>query len=311
MPSSFQPKGKHCIVTGGNQGLGRSVGLELAKLGAHVTIVARNEDLLRSTTAELEEMRLEENQRFEWVSADLTNKEKAIEAIRTSEERHGSIPDYVFLCAGASFPGMFVEQDADELASNMSIVYHTALYTSHAAIRRMVEGGKPKGCKIIFVASVLSFMGIVGYSGYCASKYALRGLADVLRNEMLMYGIDIHIYFPGNMLTKGYERENLTKPDITKRIEGADEGITADVAAKALIQGVNRGHYQITSDPIGMLLRSSVGGVVPSHWPILDFALGVIGTLILSPWRLVIDYMSRKEGQRQEQAAEITRKLSQ
>lgn len=287
------------------------MGLELAKLGAHVTIIARNEDLLRSTTAELEEMRQEENQRFEWVSADLTDKEKAIQAIQTSEERHGSVPDYVFLCAGkssyreggdvwifimtpsthtspsprpayllgASFPGMFVEQDADELASNMSIVYHTALYTSHAAIRRMVEGGKAKGSKVIFVASVLSFMGIVGYSGYCASKYALRGLADVLRNELLMYGIDVHIYFPGTMLTKGYERENLTKPDITLRIEGADEGITADVAAKALIKGVKRGHYQITSDPIGMLLRSSAGGVVPSHWPILDFTLGVIGTV--------------------------------
>lgn len=55
---------------------------------------------------------------------------------------------------------------------------------------------------------------------------------------MILYGIDIHIYFPPTMYTPGYEEENKIKPKITLKIEETDAGITPDQAAMALIQGV-------------------------------------------------------------------------
>ena len=69
----------------------------------------------------------------------------------------------------------------------------------------MVETGK-KG-KFVLTASTMGLIGFAGYSSYAPTKYALRGLAESLRNEFLMYGIGVHIYYPGTMFSPGYENE--------------------------------------------------------------------------------------------------------
>jgi 3-dehydrosphinganine reductase len=109
--------------------------------------------------------------------------------------------------------------------------------------------------KVTFVSSTLGFMSFVGYASYSPAKHALRGksralsgndllklialkgLADTLHSEMLLYGIDIHIFFPPTMFTPGYEEENKTKPKITRKIEESDDGLTPDQAALALFKG--------------------------------------------------------------------------
>lgn len=63
------------------------------------------------------------------------------------------------------------------------------------------------------------------------------GLADTLQSEMMLYGVDIHIFFPPSMFTPGFEEENKLKPDIVKKIEGTSDGLTAEQAALALFKG--------------------------------------------------------------------------
>lgn len=70
----------------------------------------------------------------------------------------------------------------------------------------MVES-KIKDGKIVFISSVLGIMSFAGYSTYSPTKYAVRGLADTLRNELQRYSINIHIFFPGTIFTPGYEVE--------------------------------------------------------------------------------------------------------
>jgi len=53
----------------------------------------------------------------------------------------------------------------------------------------------------------------------------------------LLYGIDVHIFFPSTMYTPGYEEENKFKPKITLKIEEADDGLTPDLAALRLFKG--------------------------------------------------------------------------
>lgn len=64
-----------------------------------------------------------------------------------------------------------------------------------------------------------------------------QGLADALRNEFLLYDITIHCYFPGTIFTPGYEVESRTKPDLTKAIEGPEEGKKPAELAAALVRG--------------------------------------------------------------------------
>jgi len=65
------------------------------------------------------------------------------------------------------------------------------------------------------------------------------GLADTLHSELLLYNIDVHIYFPATMYTPGYDEENKTKPEIVRKIESTDEGVTPDQAAQALYKGAS------------------------------------------------------------------------
>jgi hypothetical protein len=53
----------------------------------------------------------------------------------------------------------------------------------------------------------------------------------------MLYGIDVHIFFPPTMFTPGYEAENKTKPKITLDIEGTDDGLSADQAALGMFKG--------------------------------------------------------------------------
>lgn len=121
---------------------------------------------------------------------------------------------------------------------------------------------------IVLVSSTVGLMGLVGYSQYSPMKFAIRGLAETLRSELLLYGINIHCYFPGTILSPGYELENKTKPQLTKELEGPpEEGLTPEQCAKGLLKGLARGDFFITTDFQSELFRAATatGGSIPSN----------------------------------------------
>lgn len=63
------------------------------------------------------------------------------------------------------------------------------------------------------------------------------GLAETLRQEMLLYSVDVHIYFPATIYSPGYVEENQTKPPLLLELEGSDEGLSPEKAAEGLFRG--------------------------------------------------------------------------
>ena len=63
------------------------------------------------------------------------------------------------------------------------------------------------------------------------------GLAETLQSEFILYGIDVHICFPGTIFTSGYEHENQTKPKVTLKIEETDGGFPPEGVAAGLLKG--------------------------------------------------------------------------
>lgn len=92
--------------------------------------------------------------------------------------------------------------------------------------------------KIVFVCSVLGYFSIVGYSPYSPGKFAIRGLAEALQSEFLLYGIDIHVIFPGTIFSPGYIEENKVKPKITLKLEETDGGEHPEKIAEYLLEGM-------------------------------------------------------------------------
>ena len=188
--------------------------------------------------------------------------------------------------------------------------YFSSAYITHAFLQPWLQE-QPKSTTekdqtpkhIIFTSSLLAFYPLVGYSPYSPSKTALRTLSDTLSQELLLYhpycNIRTHTIFPGTIFTASYEKENLTKPAVTKKLEETDGGQTADEVAAASIKGLERGEELVTTSgvlghamKVGMLGSSKRNG-----WGIVDTVMGWAVLIVMVFVRRDMDGTVRKWGQ--------------
>jgi 3-dehydrosphinganine reductase len=286
--SKWDPRGKHCYIPGGSAGLGLALAIELTKRGAHVSIVARNKEKLQKALEDIEKVRQNPDQVLKAYSFSLAESATAEAALQAaSEALGGRCPDVVFLCAGTARPGFFAEQDETSLRRGMDDVYWVQALSALAATKRMIKE-RVQG-KIVFVSSLLGYMSIVGYSSYAPAKHALRGLAETLRSELLLYSISVHIFFPGTIYSPGYIEENKIKPKLTLQIEEGDTGATPEQSARTLLRGIENRNFHIVSDTLGNIFRASTRGTTPNNNVFLDNLYAFIGWIALPIWRWGVD----------------------
>ncbi|KZV76547.1 oxidoreductase [Peniophora sp. CONT] len=289
----WDPAGLHCYVTGGSSGLGLSLALLLTKHGAHVSIVARNRDTLAHALAQLEGARVSPKQVLASYSYSLETLDGAQAAYNAACATHDGTPaDAVFMCAGGSRPGFWVEQSEEQIRHSMDITYWVAAWTAKVAAERMART-RHSG-KFVFVGSILSYFGLVGYATYCPGKFAIRGLAETLRQEMLLYGVDVHMYFPATIDSPGLVEENKSKPALTLKIEESDPVASPDACAAGLFQGVQRGDFHIADTFNAEAFRATTRGTTPWNSFGKDMLYGFIGSVALPFWRRDVDDMVRK-----------------
>lgn len=131
---------QHCVVTGGSAGLGLSLAILLAKRGAHVSIVARNQERLDKALKEVEVCpypicRTQPNNLWQAArqspeqvllaySYGVDSAKEAEAALDAAAQPHdGRCPDALFLCAGKSRPGFWIEQTEAQLRECMEETY--------------------------------------------------------------------------------------------------------------------------------------------------------------------------------------------
>ncbi|KAH8999453.1 oxidoreductase [Lactarius akahatsu] len=286
----WDPRGRHCYITGGSTGLGLALAILLTKRGADVSIVARNEENLKRAMAQLEAVRVNPNQILKAYSFSLGTQKAAVDALEAASLAHGGqTPDAVFLCAGKATPGFFIDETEESMRKGMDNTYWLSAWSALAASKRMVRTRTSNG-KIVFVSSLLGYFGMIGYSTYSPGKHAIRGLAETLRQELLLCSIDVHLYMPGTMYSPGYEEENKTKPELVRKIEESDEGLSPERAAEGLYQGVRTGEFHITDTLLADIFRTSTRGASPYGSNILkDLLFGFLGTIALPLWRRSVD----------------------
>ncbi|KAH8549368.1 hypothetical protein BGW37DRAFT_522501 [Umbelopsis sp. PMI_123] len=290
----FRPAGKLCLITGGSTGLGKALAASMSASGADVVIVARRPAELAAAVQEIEAKKLNASQIIMSISADVTSKSDIVRIFDETREKMNRDPDYVFACAGASFPKMFLDHTMDDFEFLSNLNYLGQAYIAHQAAKRMVES-KIKDGKIVFVSSILGLMSFAGWSTYAPTKYAVRGLADTLRNELQRHKINIHIFYPGSIFSPGFEVENQTKPHITRVIEGTNDGQTPEECARSLTKGLEAGYYSITTDFLTDLLRTVGRGVGPTNGFFSDWILSGLGWIVSSGFTAYMDYVVRND----------------
>ncbi|KAK2760735.1 3-dehydrosphinganine reductase [Arachnomyces sp. PD_36] len=305
----FVAQGRTIVITGGSDGMGRSVASQLAAKGANVVIVARNVGKLQAALESTKAAALNpQSQRFHYVSADLTSSTETDRVITEVTEWNGGVaPDVVWCCAGQCLPGFFTETSIDTLKQQMDTIYWTAAHMAHSTLKNWLApvpaGETPKGPTdsrgnalrrhLIFTSSTLAFVPVTGYGPYSPAKAAMRALSDTLSQEVEVYNgarrnksnaapaadVKIHTVFPMGILSPGYENEEKLKPELTKLLEEADKPQTPEEVAAISIKSLERGDYLITTMFIGALMKASSLGVSPRNSLILDTLTSWVSSL--------------------------------
>lgn len=229
---------KHAIITGGSSGIGLAIAKILASEGWSLTLIARNIERLEQSAQSLN---LSET-RLLTLKADVTDQRDLSQSIGKSINTLGT-PELLITSAGIAHPGHFEDLSQDIFQQAMDINYYGTLYAVQAVSPAMRAA---KRGNIVMISSGAALVGVYGYSAYCPSKFAVRGLAEVLRSEFKPDGVNVSIVYPPDTDTPQLEQENKTKPAETFAISGNAQTWKADDVAQVIIKGIKRNRFSIT-----------------------------------------------------------------
>jgi 3-dehydrosphinganine reductase len=117
---------------------------------------------------------------------------------------------------------------------------------------------------------------IFGYTAYGASKYAIRGFSDALRQEMKFQGIGVSIVFPSDTDTPQLEYENRIKPPETKALGSMSKSMSAKEVARDTLTGIEHGKYMIIPGFEGKVFYRLSGLLGSGINPIMDYLIADI-----------------------------------
>lgn len=239
-------RGKKVFVTGGSSGIGRAAAVMLAKWGASVAIAARGQKRLDETLAALNAVG-GSGQVFHAVSVDIADRDAVKAAAIEVVNALGGI-DVVVNNAGIAHPCTVLETPDQVFEDMMQVNYFGTVNVTRAFLPYLYE---QKSGNVCMVASMLGFMGIYGYTAYAASKYAVTGFSDCLRQELIDHNIGITVVFPPDTDTPQLAEENRIKPPETKAISGEVKTLSADEVALCALEAVANGKYHVVPGAMG------------------------------------------------------------
>lgn len=243
------------FVTGGSSGIGLAVARALSAEGRPVAIFARDESRLGRARSEIQAAG--QGRRCLAFPVDVTDAGALGAAVATAAGDLGA-PAFAIASAGLAEPGLFLDQPLAAHRRQLETNYVGTLNFVHAVAPRMRDAG---GGRIGLVASGAAFVGIYGYSAYAPSKFAVRGLAEVLRVELAEHGIGVTLCCPPDTDTPQLRAEAATKPEATRRITAAGGVLSAETVAAALIDGMRRDRF-LVAPGLQMRLLASLGSLL-------------------------------------------------
>jgi 3-hydroxybutyrate dehydrogenase len=205
--------GRHAFVTGGGRGIGRAVAAALARAGASVTVIGRNEAPLREAVAA--------GDAAGCGMADVTDAVEVKREITAAEAARGPIA-ILINNAGSVESGPFIKADPSVFRAMWNVHLMGAVHASQAVLPGMIERGFGR---IVNVASTAGLKGYAYVTAYCAAKHALVGLTRALAAETATRGVTV------NAICPGYTDTDLARDSITgvaARTGRAPDDVLAD-----------------------------------------------------------------------------------
>jgi NADP-dependent 3-hydroxy acid dehydrogenase YdfG len=255
--------GRAAVITGAASGIGRSLAQQLAESGSPVAIADINEDGLTETAQSL---------RGDTLIRVLDVRDAADFRRFAAEVRDWLTGPLgaVFNNAGVAVASTVLDADPDDDEWVRQINFDGVVNGTRAFLPLLVE--QDSGV-MVNTSSVYGLAGIPYQSAYCASKFAVRGFTDALRQELRGTGVTAVTVHPGGIQTNIARNARVRKdPEglgrSREQMISEFESIlmtTPGKAAEIIVRGVERGKARILVGPDAYVF-DTLARVTPTHY---------------------------------------------
>lgn len=238
--------GKRVLITGGSSGIGLATAKECARRGAHVGIVAREITRLQAARAEVAR-HAKPGRHVEAWPLDVTDAAATEAWAPRAIDALGGL-DLLVCNAGASLAAAAQHTSLEQYRALMDVNFFGTVHVSRACLPHFMRKGTGH---IAAVSSIAGFLGVYGYTAYCASKHALTGYMETLRQELVPHGVGASIIFPGDTDTPQLHAENEQKPEGTWVVAGTVPVMSPEEVAKIFVDGITDARFHIVPGLVG------------------------------------------------------------
>ncbi|AMV40415.1 SDR family NAD(P)-dependent oxidoreductase [Planctomyces sp. SH-PL62] len=232
-------RGRTVLITGGSRGLGLVTAREFAREGARVALCARDADELARARADLASRGAD----VATFVCDVTDQDQVDRTVADVLERFGRL-DVLVNNAGVIQVGPFEETTLDDFDEAMRTHFWGPLYATLAVLPSMRARGEGRIVNISSIGGKVSAPHLLPYS---SSKFALVGLSEGLRAELIKDGVYVTTVAPGLMRTgsihkatfKGQNHKEFAWFAIGDSLPGLS--ISAEAAARKIVDAARHG----------------------------------------------------------------------
>jgi len=187
-------KNKQALVCGSTQGIGKAIAIELAQLGAHITLVARNEEKLQEVAQQLD---TSQGQQHNYLVADFAKPEELAQKIKAYVQQHPEIHILINNTGGPA-GGPITKARPEEFLN----AFNMHLINNHQLVQALLPGMKKAGYgRIINIISTSVKQPLHGLGVSNTIRGAVASWAKTMANELGQYGITVNNVLPGSTKT--------------------------------------------------------------------------------------------------------------
>ncbi len=212
------------IVTGSGRGIGRTIALKLAEVGATIVINDIGEaSVVENVAGEVRAM----NRESLAVLGDVTSARDVDKLVETTMNAYGKI-DILVNNAGITRDKLLLRMSEEDWDSVIAVNLKSVFLCTKAVIRHMTS---QRWGRIINMASIVGISGNAGQANYAASKAGIIGFTKTISKEVASRGITVNAIAPGFIDTPMTQQlKESWIEEIKKRIPAGYLGTPRDIA---------------------------------------------------------------------------------
>lgn len=259
--------GKVVVVTGAGSGIGRELALQAARRGAVLAVSDWHADSLAGTVDLLEAA----GARVRGDLLDVADR-AAMAAWAEAVAGHFGHVDMVVNNAGVTATGDFLDLPYDDLDWIVGVNLMGVVHGSKEFLPHLIASGDGA---LVNISSLFGLISVPGQSAYCATKYAVRGLTEAIREEMILHRhpVTVTCVHPGGVRTaisrNGRKAPAQDAAAVDELFESRLARLDADRAASAILAGALAGRPRVLVGADARLLHQLARLTGPRYQDVL------------------------------------------